>query len=357
MQFNYLIKCKGALLLLAVVFVLISSGMSYAYSSGIYKVAISNAITETDKGTLKNVFANISTSNFKDPLNTTKYSEINKDLKSINSNVENIRTCFINSQKANEGIIDFERSINNEDRSKLKKVYDTANSILKEQTTTIIAKLAEIDKNTSKLEQMSTQASQSNLKQLFDELKASLAILKMISKDINTETNLVENINDDGNGTRKFAGINFGVGVSLTIDIGNEDRIESASAENGIVRVTKSKNSIPRVILESHYFFMTNKKFLGLVDNNNWGWGPFVAIQPGTSDIIDAIGWGLMTGFRRSKESSSSWNFGCGMIVDPNAKILGSGVVANKPLPSGESQVRYEERSQWGVLLFSSFTF
>lgn len=161
--------------------------------------------------------------------------------------------------------------------------------------------------------------------------------------------------------TREFAGINFGVGISLTHDIGNNDRISSAILdENGIVRVSKDQNDIARIMLESHYFFEprdSDMNFLGIVEGINWGHGPFVSLQPGTNEIIEAIGIGWMIGFRRSKDSSSSWNIGIGYVVDPNVQVFADGIAENAPLPNGETQIRFKETSQHGIFLMASFNF
>jgi len=87
-------------------------------------------------------------------------------------------------------------------------------------------------------------------------------------------------------------------------------------------------------------------------------WGPFLALQPGTDEIIESVGLGLMWGFKRSKnDSNSSWNIGIGAVVDPNTKILGVDVLPNMPLPVGEQVIRTQETSQWGALVLVSFTF
>ncbi|NNE62569.1 MAG: hypothetical protein HKN34_00675 [Gammaproteobacteria bacterium] len=163
------------------------------------------------------------------------------------------------------------------------------------------------------------------------------------------------------NSGRDFAGINFGVGISLTHDVGSNDRVESASLdEAGVVRVSKDQNDIARVMLETHYFFEPDsggKSFLGMTPAGKWGHGPFVALQPGTDEIIEAIGLGWMVGFRRSDSGSDSWNLGLGYVVDPSVQILGEGVEENQVLPSGETQIRYKETSQGGVFIMASFTF
>lgn len=160
------------------------------------------------------------------------------------------------------------------------------------------------------------------------------------------------NGNDD---LGKFAGLKFGVGISFTLDSGDNDRVSEASLVNGIVRVDDEDNGRARIMLESHYFFTPDWKWTGL-NKGVWGVGPFVSLQPGTDNIIEAIGMGLMFGFRRSG-GNESFNLGFGMIVDPNTRILGDGVFADQPLPNGETEVRYKEEMQRGFLILSSFSF
>jgi hypothetical protein len=68
-----------------------------------------------------------------------------------------------------------------------------------------------------------------------------------------------------------------------------------------------------------------------------------------------------MIGFRHpnaaTSSSTSSWNFGIGLRVDPKAQVLGDGVVANQPLPAGETAIRYKTEPRPGVMLLSSFSF
>jgi len=137
---------------------------------------------------------------------------------------------------------------------------------------------------------------------------------------------------------------------------GEHNRIDEAKLVNNVVRVTEERNDIPRIMLESHYFFLPDTTFLRAVEPKNWGHGPFVAIQPGSEEIIEAIGFGWMIGFKR-ENSESSWNIGAGLVVDPNVKILGDGIEENKPLPAGETEIRFKETSQWGVLIVTSFGF
>jgi len=162
-------------------------------------------------------------------------------------------------------------------------------------------------------------------------------------------------------GTKAFVGLNWGVGVSLTHDLGHHSRIESASVVNGFVRVDKERNDIARVMLELHYFFTPNKKFLFInsIGYEEWGWGPFVAVQPGEKEVIQAIAFGVMLGFRKNTITTKSWNIGIGAVVDPSVKVLGDGLEVNAPLPAGENEkeVRLQDKSQWGVVVLTSFSF
>lgn len=155
---------------------------------------------------------------------------------------------------------------------------------------------------------------------------------------------------------QKFGGIEFGVGISLTADIGSQDRVVKGSVVNGIVRADQTDNSKARIMLESHYFFTPEKRVFGL-EPNMWGVGPFVALRPGSDDIIDAIAFGGMIGFRRAEDSTSSFNIGIGLVIDPNVQILGEGITLNKPLPDGETDIRFRQTSQKGVLGMVSFSF
>jgi len=130
---------------------------------------------------------------------------------------------------------------------------------------------------------------------------------------------------------------------------------------NGFVRVDKERNDIARVMLEAHYFFTQTREFWfnSDVKKNEWGLGPFVAIQPGEKDMIQAIALGVMVGFKRNDkpDDTSSWNIGIGAVVDPSVKVLGDGLEVNAPLPSGEKEARLQEKSQWGVVVLTSFSF
>ncbi len=99
------------------------------------------------------------------------------------------------------------------------------------------------------------------------------------------------------------------MGLSLTLDTGKHNRIDTTEIDgNKIVRVTKEHNDIPRVLLETHYFFMPKKQFWLPFGSNlepgEWGWGPFIGLEPGSEKVIKAIGGGLMVGFLRREKTN-----------------------------------------------------
>ncbi|MEZ5934916.1 MAG: hypothetical protein R3F54_23880 [Alphaproteobacteria bacterium] len=171
-----------------------------------------------------------------------------------------------------------------------------------------------------------------------------------------------------------WLGLNLGVGLSVTFDNGQDKRVESASLdENRIVRVDDEENSVARILLEGHYFFPCDIRHLW--KDNTWtdqainhsffsdrcGFGPFVAIQPGEDEIVDAAAIGLMVGFKYADwldvTDNSSFNLGVGLVVDPDGRILGDDVEENEPLPAGETSIRFKEKQQYGWLLLASFSF
>lgn len=163
-----------------------------------------------------------------------------------------------------------------------------------------------------------------------------------------------------------LAGFHFGTAISFTHDMSGSPRIKTASVVNGIVRVTEQQNDIPRIMLESHYMFKLEKDtpFCLLVwtgciasTKEKWGWGPYVAIQPGTDNVIQAVAMGLMLGFKREKDDKLSWNLGLGVSVDPNTKVLGDGITRNAALPTGETEARLRTTSRAGLQIIFSAAF
>jgi hypothetical protein len=117
-----------------------------------------------------------------------------------------------------------------------------------------------------------------------------------------------------------------------------------------IVRATKRKNFDARLLLETHYFFTSD-------DFPTFGWGPVIVVQPGTDEIVEGAGLGLMVGWRRNKETSDSFNLGLTIFMERNVKDLGEGIKEDAPLPAGETAIRFQEKPALSLLVVGSFSF
>lgn len=185
---------------------------------------------------------------------------------------------------------------------------------------------------------------------------------------------------------KKFTSARFGAGLSLTSDLHGDSRVDEAELVDGIVRIKKDSDVRARVMLETHVF-AKGFKYLPVIEEDDddaddgddeprislrraesepevarvpmVGLGPFVAVQPGSEEIIDAVALGIMVGFRRTQslKDSSSLNIGIGYVVDPDTQVLGEGIEPNKPLPGNETQIRFRHTSQGGILFLTSFSF
>lgn len=158
----------------------------------------------------------------------------------------------------------------------------------------------------------------------------------------------------------------FGVALGLATNVTGPNIVNSATVDaNGIVRVNTRANTSAGVLLETHYFIWpqpSNGAKAGATDDRWWGTGPFVAAQPGSSQIISAVGAGWMIGFRRPKGSSpGGFGLGAGYEAIPAAQVLGAEFVDGKPAPVGPTgqplPIRYETQDKGAVLVVLSVTF
>lgn len=156
----------------------------------------------------------------------------------------------------------------------------------------------------------------------------------------------------------EFAGLKWGIGISLTIGLESKSRVRKAEVVNGIVRVKEEENQEARLVLETHYFFEPKNGIRKLLAEE-WGHGPFIAVVPGDDELIEAIGLGYMWGFKRKQPTAknSSFNLGVGLMIDPKETVLADGIDENKPLPPGETEARIKETTRGGLLIMGSFTF
>jgi len=181
-------------------------------------------------------------------------------------------------------------------------------------------------------------------------------------------------------------GLGFGAGVAVTF---GQSRVNNAVAvgPNNIVRVTDNSNVLAGIVFESHYFFVPKPTYLlGSALPIQWGHGPFIAVDASTNStgsvgVVAGISMGWMVGFKKltrtpatvrvtdafsgrtitaqvAAPDNNSWNFGVGFRVDPRATVLGDGIVANMPLPAGETNpVRLKTEPRYGVMLITSYGF
>jgi len=200
-------------------------------------------------------------------------------------------------------------------------------------------------------------------KALRDALSVALESEKMhLQNDLSeaSEALRLKNIAD-----QRIAGFNFGVALGVTLKAGERSIVNSASLDpNGIVRINQDNNTTANLILESHYFFTPDASIWN-VEPKNWGHGPFIAIQPGTDNIIQSVGAGWMIGFKRSsiaipdlaRDRGDSFNIGMGVMLNPNAQVLGDGIQKDQPLPTGETAIRLKKTTEIGYLITFSYSF
>lgn len=150
---------------------------------------------------------------------------------------------------------------------------------------------------------------------------------------------------EDHSGPWFIQNLGFGLGLGWTHNLGPR-RVESVSVTNRIVRIDDERNDLVRVMPEVHLW-------IDRWDEQRWSWGPFLALAPG-SRIIDAVGGGLMVGYRPHHTNQYSFNFAIGGTLDLDTRVLGDGIVANQPLPPRETSARTKQTSAAGLLLLFS---
>jgi hypothetical protein len=156
----------------------------------------------------------------------------------------------------------------------------------------------------------------------------------------------------------QFKGLHWGIGIGVSIDRSGGTPVDEVEVIADTVRVTETKTSVPRLLLESHYFYVHPTW------HNHFGVGPFVAVQSGTAEVIEAIGMGVMLGLRKSISQGTdsttvdtdSFNFGVGAVLDATTKELRAGVSPDHPAPPGDGSLT-KDVSRWGLLLAFSFSF
>lgn len=159
----------------------------------------------------------------------------------------------------------------------------------------------------------------------------------------------------------------FGVALGLSTNVTGADIVNNATIDaNGIVRVNTRANTAAGFMLETHYYIWPRPTAAMLdgtsPDTRSWGVGPFVAAQPGSAQIISAVGAGAMIGFRRPKGTTpSGFGLGLGYEAIPAAQVLGNEFVNGQPAPVGPNgqplSIRYETEDKGALLIVLSVAF
>jgi hypothetical protein len=172
----------------------------------------------------------------------------------------------------------------------------------------------------------------------------------------------------------------FGLALGLSAKVAGPNIVNNATIDaNGMVRVNTRANTSAGVILETHYLLWPTQRSHCLSgpatslpdscagkyrkeDDRWWGTGPFVAAQPGSSQIISAVGAGWLVNFRRPKgQTPSGFGHGVGYEAIPAAQVLGSEFVDGQPAPKGPNgqplPIRYETQDKGSLLVILSVTY
>lgn len=157
----------------------------------------------------------------------------------------------------------------------------------------------------------------------------------------------------DEQGKANFLGLSFGVGVGISYS--EDDVISEAQLGPGnVIIATKDDTTLPRVILESHYYDWCNSEACRA---GTRGIGPYFGIVAKSDKLISAFSAGVMFGWKdTTRGDQQGFSIGIGALLDDDVKSLADGLEEGKPLPSGET-LRFEEKSRWSAILFFTRTF
>lgn len=148
------------------------------------------------------------------------------------------------------------------------------------------------------------------------------------------------------NGAQAILDNYFGAGI-MAYGLKDSGKVKSARIVNGIVRIEEQANSQISFMLEAHKFFPYR-------DDNRIVHGPFIGLLMAGEGGIDTGILGWMFGFR-SKGSDRAINLGFGITMTPRGQTLGDGIEENRPMPVGETEVRYKYLTKYGVGVVVSF--
>lgn len=152
---------------------------------------------------------------------------------------------------------------------------------------------------------------------------------------------------------RRFQGLSWGVGFGVSYAF--DDIVSEAEIVNGVVRSVENETQQARIVLETH-------RYLGCLGGDpqkvKRGCGPFGVVTTGADDILAGVGFGFMYGWKApDEEKGTGFSVGIGAVLDNEIRALADGFDDGKPLPSGETEIRFETEARWSALMFFTRTF
>ncbi len=164
----------------------------------------------------------------------------------------------------------------------------------------------------------------------------------------------VDTRKNDESGKVDFLGLRLGVGVGISHS--QDDVIpEAVLGSGGVIVATKDDTTLPRVILESHYFGWCKSRSCRA---GTKGIGPYFGIVAKSDKLISAFSAGVLFGWKdKTSGDPQGFSIGIGVLLDDDVKSLAKGFEEGRPLPAGETEIRFVEKSRWSGILFFTRTF
>jgi hypothetical protein len=268
------------------------------------------------------------------------------------------------------------------DQAEELKARISAFSALGKKAEDLKAKAAELSDLRKQAEEFQAKANDmrakaENLKNLFDQAgstipriqarvqellaagKSKEAMDLLAAQDAYTKSNVLTQVSAAD--ASKFWSM-WGPGFIVNLDGGGHKPVKTASVINGVVRVDEEEDVKYGLGIEVHKMVWgtewTRKNDLSYT---SLSLGPYVAILPSANEPVDAIGVGLLCSLFsrdvRDEKAPFALNLGIGFYVDPSTRILADGFKDGKPLPEGETDVRFRSVLQSGVEAVISFSY
>jgi hypothetical protein len=158
---------------------------------------------------------------------------------------------------------------------------------------------------------------------------------------------------DDKQGSLDWAALGWGVGVGVSF---GKETVDGASIDGtpALVHVTSTRKNVPRVLLEFHTYPIQIDGPRGTL----LGLGLFAAAASSDNKVLSGVGFGFMTGIRTGTgNNTNGFSIGIGGILDAKVKELAAGFSEGQAAPSGETAVRFVEKTRGSGVVFFTKTF